>query len=53
MVIRETEANYDFLRRFMPKLDWEALVDTARSVSFIFLIRRIYAVYRELIVVFS
>lgn len=33
LVIRETEPNYDFLRRFLPKLDWPALVDTARSVS--------------------
>lgn len=32
LVIRESEANYDFLRRFLPKLDWNALVDTARSV---------------------
>ncbi|KAI9632512.1 uncharacterized protein MKK02DRAFT_35380 [Dioszegia hungarica] len=33
LVIRESEANYDFLRRFMPKLDWPALVDTARSLG--------------------
>lgn len=32
-MIRESEANVDFLRRFLPKLDWTALVDTARSVS--------------------
>ncbi len=33
IVIRESEPNYDFLRRFLPKLEWTALVDTARSVS--------------------
>ena len=33
LVIRESEPNLDFLRRFLPKLDWTALVDTARSVS--------------------
>ena len=32
LVIRESEANVDFLRRFLPKLDWPALVETARSV---------------------
>ncbi|KAK1927455.1 hypothetical protein DB88DRAFT_478108 [Papiliotrema laurentii] len=33
LVIRESEVNYDFLRRFLPKLDWTALVDTARSLG--------------------
>ena len=33
LVIRPAPENYDFLRRFLPKLDWNALVDTARSVS--------------------
>ncbi|TFK96509.1 hypothetical protein BDV98DRAFT_555237 [Pterulicium gracile] len=30
---REAEFNPDFLRRFMPKLDWGALVDTARQLG--------------------
>jgi len=30
--LREAEFNPDFLRGFMPKLDWKALVDTAKSV---------------------
>nr|XP_018264622.1 multifunctional methyltransferase subunit TRM112 [Kwoniella dejecticola CBS 10117]OBR86780.1 multifunctional methyltransferase subunit TRM112 [Kwoniella dejecticola CBS 10117] len=33
LVIRPTEENLDFLRRFLPKLDWTALVDTARSLG--------------------
>ncbi|EKD03656.1 hypothetical protein A1Q2_02002 [Trichosporon asahii var. asahii CBS 8904] len=33
LVVRPAEANYDFLRRFLPKLDWAALVDTARSLG--------------------
>jgi len=33
LVVRESEANYDFLRRFLPKLEWTALVETAQSVS--------------------
>lgn len=33
LVIRESEPNYEFLKRFLPKLEWTALVDTARSVS--------------------
>lgn len=32
LVIREAPENHDFLQRFLPKLDWPALVDTARSV---------------------
>jgi multifunctional methyltransferase subunit TRM112 len=32
LVIRPAPENYDFLRRFLPKLEWNALVDTARSV---------------------
>jgi len=31
--LRESEYNPDFLRGFMPKLEWQALVDTAKSVS--------------------
>jgi hypothetical protein len=31
--LREAEFNADFLRGFMPKLDWKALVDTAKSVG--------------------
>jgi len=30
---REAEYNPDFLREFMPKLDWQALVGTAKSVA--------------------
>ena len=33
LVVREAPENLDFLRRFLPKLDWPALVSTARSVS--------------------
>jgi hypothetical protein len=33
LVIREAPENLDFLQRFLPKLDWSALVDTAASVS--------------------
>jgi multifunctional methyltransferase subunit TRM112 len=33
LVIREAPENLEFIRRFLPKLDWAALVDTARSVS--------------------
>ena len=33
LVIRESPENLDFIQRFLPKLDWSALVDTARSVS--------------------
>jgi multifunctional methyltransferase subunit TRM112 len=29
---REAEYNPDFLRGFMPKLEWKGLVDTAKSV---------------------
>jgi multifunctional methyltransferase subunit TRM112 len=31
--VRPAEENLDFLRRFLPKLDWPALVDTARSLG--------------------
>ena len=31
--IREADFNPDFLRGFMPKLEWTALVNTARQVS--------------------
>lgn len=31
--MRPTDPNYDFLRRFLPKLDWPALVDTSRSLG--------------------
>jgi len=31
--IRETEFNPDFLRGFMPKLEWTALVNTARQLG--------------------
>jgi multifunctional methyltransferase subunit TRM112 len=30
--IREAEFNPDFLRAFLPKLEWQALVNTAREV---------------------
>jgi multifunctional methyltransferase subunit TRM112 len=31
--LQEAEFNPDFLRGFMPKLEWKALVETARQVS--------------------
>lgn len=31
--VRETELNPEFLKGFMPKIEWKALVDTARDVS--------------------
>ncbi|PVF94606.1 Trm112p-domain-containing protein [Serendipita vermifera] len=31
--LREAEYNPDFLRGFMPKLEWRALVDTAKSLN--------------------
>jgi len=31
--VRETEMNVDFLKRFMPKLEWSALVETARELG--------------------
>ena len=31
--IREAEFNPEFLKGFMPKLEWKALVDTAIQVS--------------------
>ncbi|GMK58584.1 hypothetical protein CspeluHIS016_0600260 [Cutaneotrichosporon spelunceum] len=33
LVVREAELNPDFLTRLLPKLDWTALVDTARSLG--------------------
>lgn len=33
LVERPAPINPDFIKRFLPKLDWKALVDTARSVS--------------------
>ncbi|RSH84403.1 uncharacterized protein EHS24_005923 [Apiotrichum porosum] len=33
LVVKPAEENLDFLRRFLPKLDWRALVDTARSLG--------------------
>ncbi|GFZ42674.1 hypothetical protein JCM24511_00391 [Saitozyma sp. JCM 24511] len=33
LVVREAPENLDFIRRFLPKLDWAALVDTARSLG--------------------
>ena len=32
--IREADFNPDFLRGFMPKLEWTALVNTAKEVSY-------------------
>jgi multifunctional methyltransferase subunit TRM112 len=31
--IRPAEANLDFIKRFIPKLEWNALVQTARSIG--------------------
>ncbi|WVR03910.1 hypothetical protein IAU60_000909 [Kwoniella sp. DSM 27419] len=33
LVIRPAPENLDFIQRFLPKLDWPALVDTARSLG--------------------
>lgn len=33
VVVRPAEENLDFLRRFLPKLHWRALVDTARALG--------------------
>jgi len=33
LVIRPAPENYDFIKRFLPKLEWTALVDTARSLG--------------------
>lgn len=32
--LREAEFNPDFLRGFLPRLEWSALVDAARQVRF-------------------
>lgn len=34
LVERPAPINPDFIKRFLPKLDWKALVDTARSVRY-------------------
>ncbi|KAG7529010.1 hypothetical protein FFLO_05833 [Filobasidium floriforme] len=31
--VRPAEANLDFIKRFIPKLEWDALVQTARSIG--------------------
>lgn len=33
IVVRETEFNAEFIRGFMPKIEWGALVDAAKAVS--------------------
>lgn len=33
IVLRDTEFNPDFLKGFMPKIEWKALVDAARQVG--------------------
>ncbi|KAL7419705.1 hypothetical protein Q5752_005621 [Cryptotrichosporon argae] len=33
LVVRPAPENLDFVRRFLPKLDWPALVDTARALG--------------------
>ncbi|OCF58014.1 multifunctional methyltransferase subunit TRM112 [Kwoniella mangroviensis CBS 10435] len=33
LVIRPAPENLEFIQRFLPKLDWSALVDTARSLG--------------------
>ncbi|KAK8861481.1 hypothetical protein IAR55_002302 [Kwoniella newhampshirensis] len=33
LVIRPAPENLEFINRFLPKLDWKALVDTARSLG--------------------
>jgi hypothetical protein len=39
--LREAEYNPDFLRGFMPKLEWKALFDAAKQVFLILLLRRL------------
>jgi multifunctional methyltransferase subunit TRM112 len=39
--LREAEFNPDFLSGFMPKIEWKALVDAAKQVLFILLLRRL------------
>jgi len=34
--VREAEFNAEFLKGFMPKIEWKALVDTAREVSVLY-----------------
>jgi len=34
--VREAEFNAEFLKGFMPKIEWKALVDTARVVSLLY-----------------
>jgi len=36
--LREAEYNSEFIRGFLPKIEWKALVDTARQVRLIFLL---------------
>jgi multifunctional methyltransferase subunit TRM112 len=33
LVVREAPENLEFIQRFVPKIDWEALVDTARQLG--------------------
>ncbi|KAH7339892.1 trm112 [Rhizoctonia solani] len=33
LVVKEAEFNPDFLRKFMPRLEWGALVDTAKQLG--------------------
>jgi hypothetical protein len=37
IALREAEFNPDFVKGFMPKIEWNALVDAARQVLFSFL----------------
>jgi multifunctional methyltransferase subunit TRM112 len=44
--LREAEFNQDFLRGFLPKIEWVALVDAARQVRRpVVLPARIYSLY--------
>ena len=36
--LREAEYNLEFIRGFLPKIEWKALVDTARQVRLILLL---------------
>ena len=38
--IREAEFNVDFVRNFVPRIEWRALVDTAKEVRMCFQARR-------------
>jgi len=42
IALREAEFNPDFIRGFMPKIEWNALVDAARQVPISFLVTQLH-----------